>query len=301
MDADAARAAGLDPLTLRSIALDSGAGANLLEVAPLPGRFSYSAFDTYDRCPLRYAFRYVYRMPTSRPGGAGADLRVDGPRGVRGLHEGAARAAGPRRGAADARGPRARVPRPLGADGLRRPGGRGELPAPRRTPCSTTSGTASSRSIGEAIHEELPFELTLDPADGSPPVVIHGEIDRIDRLPSGRVEVIDYKTGKVSSQKGVDESLQLSIYALACRDALGPRHARAGDAVLHGVVDPAEHDPDRRAARPGPGRGPGAGGADAGRGVRGDAGQGLRVVRLSGDVPGAGVMLPIGGAGHGGA
>ena len=45
--------------------------------------------------------------------------------------------------------------------------------------------------------------------------------DRIDRLPSGGIEVIDYKTGRVSSQKGVDESLQLSIYALACRDALG--------------------------------------------------------------------------------
>jgi RecB family exonuclease len=52
-------------------------------------------------------------------------------------------------------------------------------------------------------------------------VVIHGSIDRIDRLPGGGIEVIDYKTGRVSSQKGVDESLQLSIYALACRDALG--------------------------------------------------------------------------------
>jgi putative RecB family exonuclease len=53
-----------------------------------------------------------------------------------------------------------------------------------------------------------------------PSRMIHGSIDRIDRLSSGGIEVIDYKTGKVSSQKGVDESLQLSIYALACRDAL---------------------------------------------------------------------------------
>ena len=35
-----------------------------------------------------------------------------------------------------------------------------------------------------------------------------------------RIEVIDYKTGKMSSQKDVAQSLQLSIYALACRDAL---------------------------------------------------------------------------------
>ncbi|HEY8868187.1 MAG TPA: PD-(D/E)XK nuclease family protein [Candidatus Limnocylindrales bacterium] len=45
-------------------------------------------------------------------------------------------------------------------------------------------------------------------------------IDRIDRLPSGGIEVIDYKTGRIGSQKNVQESLQLSIYALACRDAL---------------------------------------------------------------------------------
>lgn len=45
--------------------------------------------------------------------------------------------------------------------------------------------------------------------------------NRVDRLPSGGIEVIDYKTGHASSQKGVDESLQLSIYALACRDAPG--------------------------------------------------------------------------------
>ena len=56
---------------------------------------------------------------------------------------------------------------------------------------------------------------------GEPPQLVTGSIDRIDRLPSGRVEVIDYKTGKVSSQKDVHESLQLSIYVLACRDALG--------------------------------------------------------------------------------
>ncbi len=61
--ADAARAQGLDPLTFRSIALDTGAGANLLQVAPLPATQSYSSFRSYDACPLQYAFQYVYRMP----------------------------------------------------------------------------------------------------------------------------------------------------------------------------------------------------------------------------------------------
>jgi RecB family exonuclease len=52
-------------------------------------------------------------------------------------------------------------------------------------------------------------------------VRIGGFIDRIDRLPSGAIEVLDYKTGRPGTQKTVDESLQLSIYALACRDELG--------------------------------------------------------------------------------
>jgi len=52
-------------------------------------------------------------------------------------------------------------------------------------------------------------------------VRIYGEIDRIDRLPSGGIEVIDYKTGNPTSQKSVHDNLQLTIYALACRDALG--------------------------------------------------------------------------------
>jgi hypothetical protein len=68
--ADEAREAGLDPLTLRVVSLDSGVGANLLQVAPLPDHFSYSQFDTYERCPLRYAFSHVYRIPPLQRGGA---------------------------------------------------------------------------------------------------------------------------------------------------------------------------------------------------------------------------------------
>ncbi len=63
--ADEARAQGLDPLTFRTLALDSGAGANLLQVAPLPSAHSYSSLSVYERCPLQYAFKHVYRMPPS--------------------------------------------------------------------------------------------------------------------------------------------------------------------------------------------------------------------------------------------
>ena len=39
--------------------------------------------------------------------------------------------------------------------------------------------------------------------------------------PSGGIEVLDYKTGNPKNQPKVAENLQLTIYALACRDALG--------------------------------------------------------------------------------
>lgn len=47
-------------------------------------------------------------------------------------------------------------------------------------------------------------------------LLVGGIMDRVDQLESGRIEIIDYKTGgKVPSQREVDKNLQLSIYALA--------------------------------------------------------------------------------------
>ncbi len=67
-----------------------------------------------------------------------------------------------------------------------------------------------------------------------PPLVVHqgedafrlrGFIDRVDRAPDGRVRIIDYKTAGPSSfsSRAVLEGkkLQLPLYALAARDALG--------------------------------------------------------------------------------
>jgi len=48
--------------------------------------------------------------------------------------------------------------------------------------------------------------------------MISGRIDRIDKLSDGTFEVIDYKTGQSKDASYLKKDLQLSIYALACRD-----------------------------------------------------------------------------------
>lgn len=48
-----------------------------------------------------------------------------------------------------------------------------------------------------------------------------GRIDRIDPLDGGGVEILDYKTGSTKTQKEVDKDLQVALYAVGAKEALG--------------------------------------------------------------------------------
>lgn len=61
---------------------------------------------------------------------------------------------------------------------------------------------------------EKKFVLSIDGTK------LKGTIDRIDKLPDGSVEIIDYKTGKEKSQKDVDDNVQMTIYTMGATDAL---------------------------------------------------------------------------------
>lgn len=64
----------------------------------------------------------------------------------------------------------------------------------------------------QVLHTEQWFTIRIGEA------TVNGRVDRMDHSGDGRVVIVDYKTGKPRSQEDADESLQLSIYALAARE-----------------------------------------------------------------------------------
>ena len=48
---------------------------------------------------------------------------------------------------------------------------------------------------------------------------MRGRVDRVDRLPDGGYELIDYKTGRPKTGAQLKEDVQLSLYAVGAREA----------------------------------------------------------------------------------
>jgi DNA helicase-2/ATP-dependent DNA helicase PcrA len=113
----------------------------------------------------------------------------------------------------------------------------------------------------ERLREEpaqpLWFERSF--AFGLGPHHVRGRVDRVDRLPDGGYELIDYKTGYAKTADELSEDIQLSLYAIAAREAwdLGetrqayyyvlddrkvplPRKAGAGEWVRGAVLEVGE-------------------------------------------------------------
>jgi RecB family exonuclease len=71
---------------------------------------------------------------------------------------------------------------------------------------------------GYRIPAALEFRFSVE-IDG---VTLSGVIDRMDRIPGGGYEIVDYKTNRrLPPQSRIDQDLQLSIYYLAAREVWG--------------------------------------------------------------------------------
>jgi DNA helicase-2/ATP-dependent DNA helicase PcrA len=74
---------------------------------------------------------------------------------------------------------------------------------------------------------------------------VRGRVDRVDRLPGGEYELIDYKTGERKTDEDLDSDLQLALYRLAAREAWNIEAAFASyDYVLDADKVPAPMRPD---------------------------------------------------------
>ena len=76
----------------------------------------------------------------------------------------------------------------------------------------------SENADGFRIPAALEYRFSID-VEG---VTLSGVIDRMDRLPGGGYEIIDYKTNRrLPPKHRLERDLQLSVYALAAREVWG--------------------------------------------------------------------------------
>jgi superfamily I DNA/RNA helicase/RecB family exonuclease len=85
-----------------------------------------------------------------------------------------------------------------------------------------------SESEGEPVWLERKFDIRIGTHH------VRGRIDRVDRLPDGTHELIDYKTGERKSEADLESDLQLALYRLAAREAWG---LEAGSGSYYYVLD----------------------------------------------------------------
>ena len=168
-------------------------------------RLSFSRINTFEMCPLKYKFRYVYNLsePLSHAASFGSSVHNTLNAFYQYILEGKEVSLDLMRELYDKHWI------PAGYDS------RAHMDARKQKGWGMLESFFSMNSDPWVRPKYLEKGFTLKPGAG---LVVSGRIDRIDQLSDGTVHVIDYKTGRVKSQRDTDKDLQLSIYALACEE-----------------------------------------------------------------------------------
>ncbi len=166
---------------------------------------SASDIDTYRTCPLKYKFARVFRIPHEPTIHQRFGIVVH--QVLERFHT--------RPGEAVT----GSLPDLLGLlDASWRRGGFGESEEERQlrgkaAAALTRYHTRFQSEEAEPMWFERAFSFKLGPH------LLRGRVDRVDRLPGGEYELIDYKTGRPKSPTQLVDDVQLSLYAVGAREA----------------------------------------------------------------------------------
>ena len=229
----------LQPEPIASIHAAAEPLLNVSQWTQLPARedghrhaLSASAIQQYENCPLAYKLRYDWHLPENTSAalqfGSAMHLALkayfDGVRAGRPPDEATVIAC-----FLDELS-KTKIDEPL-QRALYEKDGRDQLSALLRSELG--------RSRGEILETEKRFRVEIGGAQ------VTGRFDRIDQLPSGEVEIVDYKTGKPKTQDDADDSLQLSIYALAARSLGHTPAALVFINLQNGIAVEAQRSPQQ--------------------------------------------------------
>ncbi|HUB04039.1 MAG TPA: PD-(D/E)XK nuclease family protein, partial [Solirubrobacteraceae bacterium] len=175
---------------------------------------SASDIDTYRTCPLKYKFARVFRIPQEPTIHQRFGIVVH--QVLERFHSGSGSGSGSDGAVYGSSGSLSGM---LGLlDSAWRRGGFGESEEERQlrgkaAAALTQYHTRFQSSEAEPMWFERAFSFKLGPH------LLRGRVDRVDRLPGGEYELIDYKTGRPKSPGQLVDDVQLSLYAVGAREA----------------------------------------------------------------------------------
>jgi DNA helicase-2/ATP-dependent DNA helicase PcrA len=191
---------------------------------------SASDIDTYRTCPLKYKFARVFRIPQEPTLNQRFGIFVH--QVLERFHS---------------EGGGTTLDAILGlADAAWRRGGFGGSEEERQLRDKATAAlTRYHQRFQDEEAEPMWFERSFSFKLG--PHLLRGRVDRVDRLPEGGYELIDYKTGPPKTASQLEQDVQLSLYAVAAREAWQLDAARgAYYYVLDDAKVPVARDPADR-------------------------------------------------------
>lgn len=218
----------------RARALAAREEPSLARFLPLSGdgvMLSATDIDTYRACPLRYKFARVFRIP--REPSLHQRFGITVHQVLERFHA----------HGTEQLGPLAELHTLL--DRAWQRGGFGDSGEERQLYAKAVAALAryherASSDPGHPVWFERQFSFRLGEH------LVRGRVDRVNRLDSGEYELVDYKTGRPRSAEQLAGDVQLSLYALAAREAWGLQETRG---VYHYLLDD-----ERVAVAAGPGR-----------------------------------------------